>query len=69
MISNSILQLLKPRHKDKMHMQAWRYMPIIPALGRLRQEDFCEFEVSLGYIVHSRLPENIQQKPISKKKK
>jgi hypothetical protein len=26
------------------------YMPVIPALWRLRQED-CEFEDSLGYIV------------------
>ena len=24
-------------------------MPVIPALGRLRQEDWCEFETSLGY--------------------
>jgi hypothetical protein len=28
---------------------AWWFMPIIPALERLRQED-CEFQVSLGYI-------------------
>jgi hypothetical protein len=30
--------------------QAWWHMPVIPALGRLRQED-CEFEVYLNYIV------------------
>jgi hypothetical protein len=30
--------------------QAWWYIPIIPALRRLRQED-CEFKTSLGYIV------------------
>jgi hypothetical protein len=27
----------------------WRYAPVIPAPGRLRQED-CAFEASLGYI-------------------
>lgn len=29
-------------------------MPIIPALGKLRQEDCCMFEANLGYIVNSR---------------
>ena len=29
-------------------------MPLIPALGRKRQEDLCEFEVSLVYRVSSR---------------
>jgi hypothetical protein len=29
---------------------AWQYMPIIPALGRLRQEDH-KLETSLGYTV------------------
>jgi hypothetical protein len=28
--------------------------PLIPAQGRQRQEDFCEFKDSLVYIVHSR---------------
>lgn len=31
--------------------------PIIPALGRLRQEDHHEFKASLGSIVSSRRPE------------
>ena len=26
-------------------------MPVIPVPGRLRQEDFCEFKTSPGYIV------------------
>jgi hypothetical protein len=32
--------------------QTWWHMPIIPALGRLKQEDH-KFEASLGYIVRS----------------
>jgi hypothetical protein len=31
----------------------WQYMPAIPALRWLRQEDF-DFEASLGYIASSR---------------
>jgi hypothetical protein len=31
-----------------MDSQAWWYTPVIPALGRLRQEDH-DFEASLGY--------------------
>jgi hypothetical protein len=33
---------------------AWWCTPIFPALGRQRQEDLCEFEASLDYIVSSR---------------
>jgi hypothetical protein len=32
--------------------QGWWYMSVIPALGRLRQED-SKFKVSLGYIITS----------------
>lgn len=32
----------------------WWYKPVNPALGRLRQE-YCEFEVGLGYITSLRL--------------
>jgi hypothetical protein len=42
--------------KIKNHWQswAWWFMPIIPAVGRLRQEDH-EFQASLGVIARSRL--------------
>jgi hypothetical protein len=33
---------------------AWRFMPVIPALGRWRQKD-CEFKTSLCYIVRPSL--------------
>jgi hypothetical protein len=41
--------------------------PVIPALGRVKQEDH-NFEASLGYIVSSR-PAWTVRPPISKKKK
>jgi hypothetical protein len=34
---------------DARHSDWWWHMPVIPALGRLRQEN-CEFKVSLSYI-------------------
>lgn len=34
--------------------QAWWHKLVIPALGRLKQEDGHKFKVSLGYIVSSR---------------
>lgn len=49
----------------------WWCTAIIPAFERLMQEDCCEFEVILGYIVSSRLALNIEtpsQKTISPEK-
>ena len=48
--------------------QWWR-MPVIPALGRYRQADVCEFEVSLDYKVSSRIARATQRNPILKNKK
>jgi hypothetical protein len=42
--------------------QVWWYMSVIPALGRLRQEDH-EFSVSLDYIVRPGLKN--QKKKVS----
>ena len=39
-------------------------MPLIPALGRQRQVDFCDFEASLVYRANSRAT---QRNPISEK--
>lgn len=33
------------------HTQAWVLVPVIPAFGRLRKKDGCEFEANMGYIV------------------
>lgn len=33
----------------------WCFTPVVKALGSLRQEDCCELQVNLGYIVDSRL--------------
>jgi hypothetical protein len=45
-----IIQKTKQKSKRLLQSQAWWYMPVIPALGRLRQEDLV-FEASLSYIV------------------
>jgi hypothetical protein len=44
-------------------------MPLIPALWRQRQADFCVLEASLVYRVSSRTARAIQRNPVSKKKK
>ena len=43
-------------------------MPLVPALGRQRQENFNEFEASLVYKVSSRTDSTVTQRnPVSKK--
>jgi hypothetical protein len=41
-------------------------MPLIPALGREKQEDLCEFEASLVYRASSRIARATQRNPASK---
>ena len=41
---------------------------LIPALGRLRQEDLCEFKASLVYIVSSKTARAIQRNQVLKNK-
>ena len=41
-------------------------MPFIPALGRQRQADLCEFRVSLLYGVSSRTAKVTQRNPVSR---
>ena len=49
--------------------RAWWLTPVIPALGRLRQEDRCEFETSLGYKSQLKASLNCIRDPVSKKTK
>jgi hypothetical protein len=39
-------------------------MPLVPALGRQRQEDLCEFEASLVYRVSPRTARATQRNPV-----
>jgi hypothetical protein len=41
----------------------------LPALGRQKQADLCEFEASLIYRVSSRTARAIHRNPVSKKQK
>jgi hypothetical protein len=43
-------------------------MPLIPALGRQRQEDLCEFWASLVYRTTSSTARATQRNPVSKDK-
>jgi hypothetical protein len=38
----------------------WWHLPLIPALGRQRQEDLCKFQASLIYIVSFRTARDTQ---------
>ena len=40
----------------------WWHTPLIPALGRQRQVDICEFKASLVYRVNSRTGSNATEK-------
>jgi hypothetical protein len=44
----------RKKEKNSQRGQAWWYTPVIPALGRLRQEDL-EFEASMDYIAKPNL--------------
>ena len=44
-------------------------MTLVPALGRPRQTDLCEFEASLVYRTSSRSARATQRNPVSRKKK
>ena len=56
--------------KIKRLVGRWWGAPLIPALGRQRQVDFCEFEANLVYRVSSRTGSKATQRnPISGRKK
>ena len=42
------------RIKENSKARVWWYRPLIPALGRQRQMDLCEFKASLVYKVEDR---------------
>jgi hypothetical protein len=47
--------------------QAWRYMPLIPALGKQKQEDLCEFKASLVNTASFSTARTIWRDPVSEK--
>ena len=48
---------------------AWWCTPLIPAFGKQKQEDLCEFKASFVYKASSRTTRDAQRNPVSKKKK
>jgi hypothetical protein len=48
--------------------QAWCCIPVIPALGQLRQEDH-EFEVTLSYIVRTYIKEREREREERKRER
>lgn len=50
------------------HKPAWYLIPVIPTLGRLRQEDCLKFGVSLGYILSLEQP-RLQSETLSQRRK
>jgi hypothetical protein len=44
-------------------------MPLIPALGRQKQAELCEFEASLAYRASSRTAKATYRNPVLKKQK
>ena len=44
------------------------HIPLIPALGRQRQANLCEFEASLVYKINSRTARATQRNPVSNQK-
>lgn len=50
------------------HHKAWCHTPLIPTLGRQRQEGRCGFEASLGCIVSSSTARGMQRDSVSRNK-
>ena len=53
MVQAEEMALLCSSLKKTIVSRTWQYMPLIPALGRQKQADFCQFKASLIYIVSS----------------
>ena len=53
-------------HKVKDGQWWWQHTPLIPALGRQRQVDFCEFKANLVYKASSRTAMVTQRNPVLK---
>lgn len=49
-------------------MQGMLFMPVIPVVRRLRQDNRCKFKASLEYTVNFRISWAMEGNPISKKK-
>ena len=56
------------KQKPENQLGRWWCTPLIPALGRQRQEDLREFETSLVYRASSRTGSKAKRNPVSKNK-
>ena len=57
------------KKKKKVATKAWWCTPLVPALGRQKQEDLCGFKTSLAYRASSRTARATQRNSVFKKTK
>lgn len=54
LVGTSVCSRIPDYQRDHRHRPGWWYTPLIPPLRRQRQEDHCQFEFGLIYILGSR---------------
>ena len=64
-----IMRFYIKKERKEAHCGGPWHIPLIPALGKQRQADFCEFKGTLAYRVSSNTANDTQRNPVSKKSK